>query len=825
MQEPLFSLCPVSSNEGESEPVWLYLSVFWISASTLAFEIVLSRLFAVTQFYHFAFMTVSLALLGIGASGTALSVFPSLRQSDPARRLSLFALLTALSALGSFTLANRLPFDSFAIAWEGRQVLYLALMYLALATPFFFSALAVGWLFSTRPADAARIYTANLTGSSIGCLLALGALATLGGESAATFCAWLAGVGAIMAGIAGVASRRAHRTQISLGDMVLGLLGISVTGLLTIWLFSLPSFLEIRLSPYKSLSQVLRPPGAERVWTRWDAASRVDLVQSPSIRSFPGMSYAYLGELPRQDGLTFDGDALSPITYADAGTAEFAGYMPGSLPYLLQPTARALVLGTRGGLDVVVALASGAGDVTAVEPSEIAVEAVKLATDLDDNSKVRFVIDEPRSFVRRSGQTFDVVQLALTHPYRPVTSGAYSLAENYDLTVEGFQDALSRLNEDGLFVITRWLQTPPSEGPRLFALAVTAAEQAGLDPTQSIIALRGYNTVTVIVKRGSWGDEELNAVREFAAARKFDLIYTPGLRAEEANRYNVLKDDAFYRIFQELVTHPDRRQFYGDYPFDVKPPTDDWPFFGHYFKWSQAGEILAQLGKTWQPFGGAGYYVLVMLLAFAVVAAGIIIILPLAIQGGVRRTAYTGAALAYFAMIGLGFLFIEIPLVQRLILFVGRPTYALAVVLFGLLMFCGLGSLVSSLVPWRAALGVLVVTSLIYPLLLPALFEATLGLPLAARFALGVLSLAPLGLLMGMPLPKGIAWLEKVAPDLIPWAWGVNGAVSVIASVLAALVALTVGLRVVLVAGAVCYALALVATSPFAAVRRQSNND
>ena len=800
--------------------MWLYLSVFLISASTLAFQIVLSRLFAVTQFYHFAFMTVSLALLGVGASGTALSVFPSLRQGDPARRLSLFALLTALSTLGSFTLANRLPFDSFAIAWDRRQVLYLVLMYLALATPFFFSALVVGWLFSARPADAARIYTANLTGSSIGCLLALGALAGLGGEGAATFCAWLAGAGAVTAGIAGVASRRAHHTHVSHRDLVLGLLGIAATALLTVWLFSLPSFLEIRLSPYKSLSQALRPLGAEHVWTRWNAASRVDLIHSPSIRSFPGMSYAYLGALPRQDGLTFDGDALSPISYADSGTTEFAGYMPGSLAYLLRPDAHALILGARGGLDVVVALASGAGDVTAVEPNEIAVEEVKHATDLDDNPKVRFVVEESRSFIRRRGQTFNVVQLALTHPYRPVTSGAYSLAENYDLTVEGFQDALSRLDEDGLLVVTRWLQTPPSEGLRLFALAVTAAEQARLDPAQSIIALRGYNTVTVVVKRGTWNDEELDAARDFATARKFDLIYAPELRADEANRYNVLKDDAFYPVFRELLTHPDRRQFYADYPFDVEPPTDDWPFFGHYFKWSQAGDIWAQLGKTWQPFGGAGYYVLVMMLAFATVAAGVIIILPLAIRGRLIRTAYAGRTLVYFAMIGLGFMFIEIPLVQRLILFVGRPTYALAVVLFGLLMFCGLGSLLSPRIPWSAALGVLVITSLFYPLLLPTLFQATLGLPLAARFSLGVLSLAPLGLLMGMPLPKGIAWLESAAPDLIPWAWGVNGAVSVIASVLAALVALSVGFTVVLVAGAVCYGVALIAIYTAATARK-----
>ena len=188
--------------------MWLYVTIFLLSASTLAFEIVLSRLFSITQFYHFAFMTVSLALLGAGASGTALSVFPSLRRGDPARRLSLFALLASLATLGSFALANWLPFDSFAIAWDRRQVVYLVLMYLALALPFFFGALAAGWLFSARPDAASRIYTASLVGSAAGCLLALGALAAWGGEGAALACAWLAGLGALAAAVPRLTQRR-----------------------------------------------------------------------------------------------------------------------------------------------------------------------------------------------------------------------------------------------------------------------------------------------------------------------------------------------------------------------------------------------------------------------------------------------------------------------------------------------------------------------------------------------------------------------------------------------------------------------------------------
>jgi hypothetical protein len=590
------------------------------------------------------------------------------------------------------------------------------------------------------------------------------------------------------------------------------------------WLTAPPAFLTIHLSPYKALSDSLRYPGAEWVWSRWNASSRVDLIRSPGIRSFPGLSFAYLGSLPRQDGLTFDGDDLSPITLVEKANVGFADYMPGALAYRLEPGARALILEARGGLDVIAALAGGARHVTAVEPNEIAVEAVRRATQLDSDPRVRFVVEDARSFTRRSRETFDVVQLSLASPYRPVTSGAYSLIEEYDFTVEGFSDALARLNDGGILIVTRWLQSPPTEPLRLFALALTAAERARLDSARSMVAFRGYNTVTVLVKRGEFTRDELSAVREFAATRKFDLVALPGLRPDEANRYNVVDSDPFYRTFNELLTSADRNRFYAAYPFDVSPPTDDRPFFGHYFKWAQAGQVWAQLGKTWQPFGGAGYFVLVVLLVFAVGSAILLMVLPLLIRGvwsiereakhltlhALRSALYV---LAYFALLGCGFLFIEIPLVQRLILFVGKPVYALAATLFGLLMFSGLGSLLSQRAPWRVTLGTLAILTLVYPMLLRGLFHSALGLPLAARFAIGTVSLAPLGILMGMPFPKGIAWLERLSPDLIPWAWGVNGAVSVVASVLAALVALSAGFTMVLIAGAVCYGLSMAVVS------------
>jgi len=806
------------------------LGLFLLSAATLAFEINLTRLFSVAQFYHFAFMIVSLALLGFGASGSALALLPRWGRRRPEQALAWLALGFAVGGVGSFVLINWLPFDSFSIAWDRRQVGVLALHYLALATPFFCSGAAVGLLLSARPARASRTYFVNLIGSAAGCLLALIAPGPLGGEGVVV----LSGGLAILAALAFWLQREGVKHDVRTGAIAVGLL---VCTLVVLW--SQPSWLTLRLSPYKDLSYALNVPGAQVVWRRWNAFSRVDLVESPAIRSLPGLSYRYPGLPPRQHGLTVDGGDLSGVI-VDLDDLDFAGYLPGALAYQLRPSASALVLEPHGGLDVLVAHGQGARAITAVEPNPLVVEAARSIYDL---AGVRTVVESGRSYARRTNQRYDVVTLALTAPYRPVRSGAYSLAEDYRYTVEAFEDYLSLLRPAGVLQATRWLQTPPSEETRLFALAVAALDQAvrqssrrpvrqssrqaAVDPARALVFFRGYNTATVLVKPDGFTAAEMREVRAWLVTRSFDLVYAPDVHPDEVNRYNVLSSPAYYEAAAGLLSATDRAAWLDAFAFDVTPPTDDHPFFGHYFKWRQAAQVLQEVGQTWQPFGGAGYFVILVLLALALAAALVVILLPLVAsrlfaRGGrapssgalEARTArgVLASTLAYFGLIGLGFLLVEIPLAQRFILFLGQPVYGLTTVLFALLLFSGLGSWWSARLPQRVALAALIVVVLAYPLLLPRLFDLFLGGALGLRLAVAVAALAPLGFLLGVPLPRGVAWLEGRAPALIPWAWGVNGAASVVASVGAALLALSFGFSWVLIAGALCYGGALAVT-------------
>jgi hypothetical protein len=778
----------------------LYVGLFLLSAATLALQVNLTRIFSVAQFYHFAFMAVSLALLGFGASGTFLTLFPRLRGRDPARTLTVLCWGFALTAVGSYALTLYVPFDSFRIAHDWRQGLVLALHYLALATPFFCSGTAAGLLLAVRPERANRTYAANLTGSATGCLLAVVTPVLVGGEGTVLLCAAL--------GLLAALTFRSHASRIT--HHVLRFTQAALALALVLAALHLPAALAIRLSPYKSLSYALLYPDTELIFRRWNGFSRVDVVRSGSIRSLPGSGFNCPAAPPPQLGLTVDGDDLSPISQVDPGftALDFSDCLLTALPFRLRPGAKTLVLQPRGGFDVLVALAEGAHTVTAVEANPLIVTAVReqgaWAGSLYDGPRVTVVQEEGRAYVRRTRERYDVIVLSLTGSQRTVTSGAYSLTEDYRYTIAAFSDYLSRLNDNGLLVITRWLQVPPSEEIRAFALAVEAVERTGGDPHASIIALRSYQQTLILARRGPFTDGELEAIRAFAAPRAFDLVYLPGIRPDETNRFNVMPEPEYERACLELLETRDREAWYRAYPFDVQPPTDDRPFFGHYFRWSQAREVLALAGHTWQPFGGAGYFVLLALLALATLAAGLLILLPLAVRVKIGRKQKLGATMGYFALLGLGFMFVEIPLLQRFILFLGHPAYAMATVLFALLLFSGLGSLISRCVPLKLAL--LSIPALIggYALGLPALFEMTLAAPLWGRLVVAVLALIPLGLSLGMPFPRGLALLGE-SQTLVAWAWGVNGAVSVVASILAALVALSWGFSVVLVAGAICY--------------------
>ncbi|HEY4666895.1 MAG TPA: hypothetical protein VIH26_06290, partial [Anaerolineales bacterium] len=662
----------------ESAPRSITSGLVLISASSLAFEVTLTRLFAIQQFHSFAFLVVSLAVMGFAASGTVLAFRPAVRS------LARLALAYSASLLLAYWVLNYLPFDSFAVAWDPRQLAVLAGYFISAAAPFFFAGWTVGACLSAAGQEAHRPYAANLAGSALGVPLALGAMALIRPEGAVLL--------AVSLGLlsAAVFSRR-KRLRWSI---------VLLAGLSALAGVRLPTALLLNLSPYKPLSLAELAPAAQTVLIRWSPSARLDVVAGAGTHVFPGISLNADLDLPRQSALFIDGDGPIPITSVEPDSAAaqaLASFMPTRLAYELRPGAKVLVLTPGAGLEALVAVASGASQVHLSRDEPLIMDA--LAGPLADRSG-RLLLHPGLSLLSRPSrgallateERYDIVDFALADPFRPVTSGAFSLTEQYSLTVEALSAAFSHLSPDGLLVLTRWTGTPPSEAARAWATLLAAMRERGVDePGKQLLAYRGMRTVTLIASRQPLTATELSAVRDFLERNAFDPVWLPDLQEEELNRHNRLPFPIYHDLFSRLLASFDRT--IDEYDFNLRPPTDDRPYFFHYFRWRQTPEVLAALGLSWQPFGGSGYLVLIALLSLMGALAAGLVLIP---RFFARGRGLPPSGLAYFAALGAGYLLVEISLIQRLTQLLDRPALALAVVLTTLLSASGLGSRLST---------------------------------------------------------------------------------------------------------------------------------
>jgi predicted membrane-bound spermidine synthase len=768
-----------------------------LSAASIVFEVTLTRLFAIQQFHHFAFVVVSLAVLGFAASGMLLVLRPGpMELSWLAGGFSAFVLL-------SYSIINYLPFDSYSIAWESKQVWILILYFSAAGLPFLFAGWAIGGSLSEAREDAHRPYAANLIGSALGCPLALVSIGFLGGEKTVLLSSLLG----MLAGGLFTSKRR----------MLLLLTGIMI--LLGVGLFWLPASLQLNLSPYKPLSIAELLPDAKHGLTLWSASTRLDVIETDAIHVLPGLSLNASTLPPRQIAVYVDGDGPIPITSLspdDPFARQLSNFMPAALAYQLRPHARALILQSGGGLETIIALASTAEEVMISEDEPLILDALEdeyadFGNKLLEDSRLQLSERSARGTLEASRSNFDIIDFALSDGYCPVTSGAFSLTENYLLTINSFSQAFNHLDPDGILVITRWLGTPPSESARAWATLLSALRSSGLeDPSVHLVAYRGMRTATMMASKQPFTSSDLNIVREFLNRNAFDPIFLPDLESTELNRYNQIPQDLYHDLYQSLMD--DLEHTLSTYSFDISPPTDDHPFFFHFFRWNQTPEILSTLGRIWQPFGGSGYLVLIALLALMFLLALPVGIAPLFFLRRRKTIVKIGKRIPiYFACLGVGYLFVEISLIQKLTLLLDRPSIALSAVLFSMLLASGLGSLSSRRISLRVALIGLVGILLLLDLLLPKVISLALPWTEGMRFLLVVLLLAPAGFLMGIPFVTGLRIMERRSQGLIPWAWSINGAVSGIAGVLATIIGLEWGLSITLALGAITYLFAIFA--------------
>jgi spermidine synthase len=755
-------------------------------------------------------MIISLALLGYGASGTFIAL---LRERLEPRFESAFAscaLLSGVSMLAAFAVGQRVPFNALEIVWDARELGYLALMYLVYFVPFFFAACCIGLALTCRSQAVGGLYFFDLVGAGTGAALIVGAL----------FAAPPAGALFVPVGLALAASlvvRSPHRQHLRIGAAQLACLALAAA-------VALRGGPAMHISEYKGLSQALEVVDSRVLETSSSPLGLLTVVESPTVplRLAPGLSFSSRHVPPEQLAVFTDADGVSAINRYD-GDPESAAFLrdtTAALPYRLLDEPEVLVLGAGGGSDVLMALIHDARRIDAVELDPrmrelVASTHADYAGHIYDDPRVTVHTAEARGFVAAGKGRYDLVQIGLLDSFAASGAGVQALNESYLYSVEAFGQYLARLEPDGLLAITRWIKSPPRDSLKLAATAIDALSRAGADPAQSLAVIRSWNTVTLVARNGAFAQEEIDAIRAFAKSRSFDTAYFPGIRASDANRYNLLEEPWLYDGIQAFL-FGDARAFYANYKFHVEPATDDRPYFFNFFKWRTVPEVLAL-----RDAGGAGliewaYLVVVATLIQAATAGSVLILLPLA---RIRRT-WTGGLRygTYFLLLGLAFLFVEIAFIQKFILFLHHPLYAVAVVLAGFLVFAGLGSAASSRLArnmeakgWStvavAAAGIALIAGA-YLVLLPPLFNAAAGLSDPARILVSVALIAPLAVLMGMPFPLGLRRVATDAPGFLPWAWGINGFASVLSAVLATLLAIHFGFSAVIAIAILLYAAA-----------------
>ena len=766
--------------------------VFAASFASLAYELALIRLLSITLWYHFAFMVVSIAMLGIGASGTLLSVVPRLKDD---RKVPLYVLLLSVAIPASYLIAGRIPFDPARLSWDWMQLFTIGLFAVVLSVPFLFFGLAVSTCFAALPGSAGAIYAADLLGAGAGSVALFALLYASGPEQTLFLMSMLAATAAFVRG--GKAVRFASAL----------LLGMELFLLLT-----QPAFIRPIMSAYKPLPFALNYPGARTMETRYSPYARIDIFQSPAVRFAPGLSLTYLDPLPPQTGVAVDGGDIHAITDAgDPPRMKFIDHLPSALPYVLGHPRDVLVLEPKGGLALHLAIRSGAKYILSVGSNPLLQEIVNERGRITPPPGVYLqnMTGLGRSRIAQLDRNFDVISTSLLGSLLP---GAYGLSEDYGATIDAFRAYLERLAPGGVLSLDLYLLPPARSELRLLATVLQAAEEAGITNGASNIAVvRSWDTVTILFKNSALTSSDIGAIRRFCEKNRFDTVYYPGMRPGEGNRYVRMQNNNYADAFRNIINRETRSAFIRDYIFDIRPVRDAAPFAHYYLKLENIGDIYRTMGGKWQYFFEEGYLLPLLLLQVLVVSL-IVMLLPLLKRLRSDRTPTAPilpGTFLYFGTLGLGYLFIEVAFMQMMMLPLEHPGYAAGTVVASILAGSGLGGYLSQKREPRIGPSALLVLSgaiVLYALSLPFLANVLVRLPLAARVISCFILFFPAGTLMGMPLPLGLSLLGRRDPDLIPWAWAVNGCCSVVSPILAMLIALSAGFTIVLLCGAGMYA-------------------
>ncbi len=770
-----------------------------ISAAIIAFQLILMQILSYIQWYHFAYMIISIALLGFGAAGTFLTIFQKKLEKNYYTLFPLLLIVTAILIPVVVGIANSeaVRFDSLLIFQDSRHIGRLILSYFIFFLPFLTGALAIGLSFSKFADQIGKIYFSNLIGSGIGGIIALFIMQWIIPEQQSFAVAVLAFLGGI------VSLPKNRKTFLRI------LVPLS-TLLLAILFFYPPRLIP---SEYKDISKTMLLPDAKVEYEKSTPHGFVQIVSSPVLRYAPGVSLAYQDSFPVRKVVFNNGNWMgcllpSPL---EQNKTNILDYTPQALPYHINNIKNAMIINAGTGENVLLALSHQVARITANETNP---EIFKmLSQSFEGFYQVQPYQTLPRTLLTPDTNKYDLIELPIIGSFFG-NSGLNAVEPRYELTLEALQEMWNKLSREGMISLSCWMDYPVRNAYRLLSTIGLLLDKNNINhPPQHVVAIRSWCAVTFLVKKTPFKRNEINKVHLFCENRMFDPLVLPGNQEIDRDKYNMLQDTAFFTHVDQLLS-PNKKTLIRQYSYRIHPTTDNRPFFFQFVRFKQIPQLISSIREKNFPFLDIGYVLIILTFIQIVFIAAIFILLPLSFSPWKSKNKKW--VFIYFSGLGLAYMFLEMVFIQQFTFYFGEPTYAASATLSILLFTSGLGSYYSGKFQnsnkIRRALPLIIAAILVlYAFILSPIFSATIGIAFPFKIMIAIVLLGMLGFFLGMPFPLGINYLSEKNTNDIPWAWALNGYFSVISTVLATIISVEAGYLLLLLIAAFTYILVSIA--------------
>jgi hypothetical protein len=764
----------------------LYSGLFFTALSTLLFEILLTRIFSVTMGYHYAFLSVSIAMFGFTVGGITVYLKPDyFKYSFIYKRLALFSFLYSLSVIISFLLHVYIPFiPGFSVY----GIIIIIFTCIIISIPFIFSGIVISLILTKFPEKVNRLYAVDLIGAALGCILIILFVQISGGPTTVFIVALLASISVLFfSGENGI--KRTHLFYT-----------------IALFLFVIiHSFIYNAGNPLIRLQWIRGAYEEKPQYEKWNSFSRVNIsgdTNTPVVPFGWGLSNTYdRNKKVKELMLNVDANSTTVLTGFDGDLSklEHLKYDISNLCQQLRTNSDVLVIGSGGGRDILTSLLFRQKSVLGIEMNGEMIDAMNgkfgnFTGHLDKYPNVNFLHDEARSYIQRSNDKYDIIQVSVVDNWAATSSGAFVLTESSIYTLEAWKLFIQRLKPGGLLTVTRFWMKNSAEIYRIASIFSSALLENGIaEPRNHILIIRSkpndknredyFNGVAnVIASNQPFSVTDLQKVDNLCRNLQFDVFLSPDICIDST--------------FANITKGEQSKEFIKNFPVNITPPTDDKPYFFHLLKFTDLPD--KSFWKEWDlAFNAKALLILWSLIGVMIVLTLTCIVVPLKFSSFKVSLKDNINLFFYFGAIGFGFMLIEISQIQRLGVFLGHPTYSLSVSLFTILLSTGTGSFFSSKFKdkkLKSSFLYILISLFVLGLITPAvssLFRETTTL---IRIIVSVSLLFPLGFFLGFAFPFGMKMASVRSERITPWLWGINGVTSVFASVLAIVISMSFGI-------------------------------